>query len=82
MVGPPPKADERAAIDQIKKATMDRCDSEGLSDAQRDCILPARSLDDRAFLMCPALVAKKPSWLIAPIGHPEMLDDIKATPNE
>ncbi len=27
--------------------------------------------------MCPALVAKPPSWIIAPVGHPEVLDELK-----
>lgn len=80
VAGTKPKADEQAAIDQIEKGTMDQCDSEGLSDAQRDCILAARSLDDRTFLMCPALVAKPPSWIFAPIGHPEVIEEIKKQP--
>ena len=77
--GPPgsePKDDEKSAIDQVVKVSIDRCEDEGLSDAQRDCILAAKSLTDREFLMCPALVAKKPSWIIAPIGHPEMNDGL------
>lgn len=75
--GPPgsePKADEQRVIDQIIDTTIERCSDEGLSDAQRDCILAAPALTDRTFLMCPALVAKPPSWIIAPIGHPEALD--------
>ncbi len=78
--GPPgskPHAEEQAAIDQIQKAANDHCDSEGLSDAQRDCILAAKSLTDRAFLTCPALVARPPSWIIAPIGRPEAIDDLE-----
>jgi hypothetical protein len=78
--GPPgtePKADEQAIIDQIEKKTLDACTKEGLSDAQRDCILAAKSLFDRTFLTCPALVAKPPSWIIAPIGHPEAVDEIE-----
>lgn len=78
--GPPgsePGADEQRAIDKIVEITIDRCSDEGLSDAQRDCILAAKSLDDRAFLMCPALVEKKPSWIIAPIGNPELIDQMK-----
>ncbi len=78
--GPPgsePKADEQRAIDTIVDASIDRCTEEGLSDAQRDCILAAKSLQDRAFLSCPALVAKPPSWIIAPIGHPEAIDELE-----
>ncbi|MBL0219575.1 MAG: hypothetical protein IPQ07_37630 [Myxococcales bacterium] len=78
--GPPgsePKADEQRVIDQVVQASIDRCSDEGLSEAQRDCVLAAKSLRDRSFLMCPALVAKPPSWIIAPIGHPEVLDELK-----
>ncbi|HEY5926042.1 MAG TPA: hypothetical protein VIV11_30360 [Kofleriaceae bacterium] len=71
-----PGAEEQAVIDQIARQTTRACEREGLSAAQRDCILAAKALDDRQFLMCPALVAKKPSWIIAPIGHPEVLDEI------
>lgn len=77
--GPPdskPKADEQAVIDQVQHASIDRCNAEGLSDAQRDCILAAKSLRDRAFLTCPALVKTPPTWIIAPIGHPEALDEL------
>ena len=72
----PPSGEERSVIDHVVKISIDRCNDEGLSDAQRDCIVAAKSLDDRTFLMCPALVAKKPSWIIAPIGHPEVLDEL------
>ena len=78
--GPPgsaPSGEEQRAIDQVVDMSIDRCTDEGLSDAQRDCILAATSLEQRNFLMCPALVAKQPSWLIAPIGHPELLDELK-----
>lgn len=77
-LGPPgtpaPSSDEQAVIDQIARVTLERCTDEGLSDAQRDCILAAPSLTDRTFLTCPALVATRPSWIIAPIGEPERLD--------
>jgi hypothetical protein len=76
-----PKGLEKSAVEQARKAAMDRCKDEGLSDAQRDCIVAAKSLFDRDFLMCPALVAKPPTWIIAPIGHPELLDE-KNRPKE
>jgi hypothetical protein len=78
--GPPgsePKGEEKQAIEMIRSQTVDRCTSEGISDAQLACILAAKSLFERTFLMCPALVAKKPSWIIAPIGHPEVLDELQ-----
>ncbi len=77
--GPPdskPSAEEQGVIDQIHKAALERCTDEGLSAAQRDCILAAPSLMDRAFLTCPALVAKPPTWIKAPIGHPEVIDEL------
>lgn len=70
-MGPKPGADEQVAIDAVVKLSVARCEEEGLSDAQRDCILAAPSLWDRTFLTCPALVARKPSWIIAPIGDPD-----------
>jgi hypothetical protein len=75
--GPPgsePGSDEQAIIDGVVKLSITQCDGEGLSDAQRDCILAAKSMTDRGFLTCPALVAQKPSWIIAPIGHPELVE--------
>ena len=74
VVGPKPGAEEQAVIDQIVDQTLAECRREGLSQAQLDCILAARALTDRSFLTCPALVARKPSWIIAPIGQPELLD--------
>jgi hypothetical protein len=59
--GGKPSDDERAAIDQVAKASIERCEKEGLSVAQRDCVLATKSLTDRTFLMCPALVAKRRS---------------------
>lgn len=77
--GPPgsePHADEQAIIDQIAKAALGQCRREGLSDAQRDCILAAKTLVEREFITCAALVAKRPTWINAPIGHPEVLDQL------
>lgn len=73
LQGPKPSSDEQAAIDQIQRMALDRCESEGLSPAQRDCILAAKALSDRQFLMCPALVARPPTWIIAPIGDPDSM---------
>ena len=73
LVGPKPSADEQRAIDQVRRHTLARCNSEGLSVAQRDCILAAKTLTERTFLTCPALVAKPPSWIIAPIGRPDLV---------
>ena len=65
--GPPgsePKGDEAAAIEVIKKSVLDRCRSEGLSQAQADCILASHVPDwDDQVRACPAIVAKLPSWL-------------------
>ena len=68
--GPPgsePKPDEQRAIDQIEKLTVASCEKEGLSDAQLACIEGMKSFDDmQRIAACPAIAAKKPSWLIAP----------------
>jgi hypothetical protein len=68
--GPPgtePKADEQRAIDQIEKLTVASCEKEGLSEAQLACIEGMTSFDDmHRITACPAIAAKKPSWLIVP----------------
>lgn len=68
-----PGAEEQAIIDQVKRQSLDRCNRDGLSVEQRDCILAAKSLADRTFLMCAALVAKPPRWIVAPIGNPDLI---------
>jgi hypothetical protein len=58
------KPDERKAIDQIASRSIDRCRGEGLSAAQRDCILALHDIADPSPLAtCAAIVAKKPGWL-------------------
>jgi hypothetical protein len=68
--GPPgtePKADAQRAIDQIEKLTVASCEKEGLSEAQLACIEGMTSFDDmHRITACPAIAAKKPSWLIVP----------------
>jgi hypothetical protein len=73
LVGPKPSADEQRVIDHVKDQTLGRCNDEGLSVAQRDCILAAKSLTEQTFLTCPALVARPPSWISAPIGRPDLV---------
>jgi hypothetical protein len=79
--GPPgvprPKGEEKFVIEQITKQVLQVCNDEGLTEAQRDCILAAKSLTERSFLTCPALVAKPPSWIMAPIGHPDYEEELK-----
>jgi hypothetical protein len=65
--GSEPKPDEQKVIDDIEKMTVATCTKEGLSDAQLACIENMKSYADLQKLpSCPAIAAKKPSWLIIP----------------
>jgi hypothetical protein len=68
MLGPPdsePKGGEAVAVEAIKTGVLAQCRTEGLSQAQADCILAAHVPDwDDQVRACPAVVAKPPSWLI------------------
>ena len=65
--GSEPKADEQAVIDRIEQVTIAACEREGLSAEQRDCILAMKTFGDMdAVTKCPAIAAKRPTWLIAP----------------
>lgn len=59
-------ADERAAIDQVERQSVNVCIDEGLSTEQLECLLAMKSLEDfQAVTTCPAIKAKHPSWLLA-----------------
>jgi hypothetical protein len=65
--GSEPKPDEQKVIDGIEKMTVGSCEKEGLSDAQLACIEAVKTLADlQTVTSCPAIAAKKPSWLIVP----------------
>lgn len=65
--GSEPKADEQAVIDQVEAQSVVQCTKEGLSDAQRACILAITRAEDLATpSACAALKAKHPSWLLTP----------------
>jgi hypothetical protein len=74
-VDPPAMSDEeRAVVAVVYQAALARCQREGLSDAQLDCILSARDREQWLRIgSCPALQARRPSWLIAP--PPGALED-------
>lgn len=62
-----PSKEEQQIIDVVAKLTLDQCRKEGLSRAQADCILAAKTLDQRLHLIeCPAIKANKPTWLQIP----------------
>jgi Regulator of chromosome condensation (RCC1) repeat len=63
--GPRPAKDEAEAIDSVREAAVRQCRSEGLSQAQSDCILAAHvpNWDDQ-LRACAAFAAKPPSWVI------------------
>ncbi len=56
----------RAAADaKLEASTIAACQKEGLSQAQADCILAARSdAEFAAMRKCPAIAAKAPGWLV------------------
>jgi hypothetical protein len=57
--------DEDKLLGSIKSATLRKCRSEGLSQAQATCILGAHLPDwDDQLRGCPAFAAKPPSWVI------------------
>jgi hypothetical protein len=61
----PPSGQEAEVIRQVEAMTVPVCEREGLSAAQRDCILAARSAEDfPAMLKCPAIAERRPSWII------------------
>lgn len=63
-----PKDDEQRIIDFVTKASIDQCLREGISKAQADCILSVQTMEQLMDLAdCPAIAAKRPSWLrVAP----------------
>lgn len=65
--GSKPSKEEQQIIDFVLKLTLGQCRKEGLSRAQADCILAAKTLDQRLRLSeCPAIKAHKPTWLQVP----------------
>lgn len=63
--GRPPSEQEAELIRQVEAMTVPICEREGLSPAQRDCILAARSAEDFSqMLKCPAIAAQRPSWIL------------------
>jgi hypothetical protein len=62
-----PSADEQRAMDEVKKQGLAQCRTEGLSQAQLDCILATRDVESLSKLgECPAIKSKRPSWLMLP----------------
>lgn len=74
-------ADERKVIDLAAGASLARCRSEGLSEAQASCIFAARGLDwDEGLRGCPAFAAKPPSWVIVRPSREERIKIFGGTP--
>lgn len=71
--GSEPDKDEQRVIDAISKASIQKCVAEGLSKAQADCILSVRTMEQLVNLgACPAIAAKRPSWLIVAPSSKEL----------
>jgi hypothetical protein len=63
--GRPPSEQEAELIRQVEAMTVPICEREGLTPAQRDCILAARSAEDFSeMLKCPAIAERRPSWIL------------------
>jgi hypothetical protein len=63
--GKGPAGEEAEIVRRIEAMTVPACEREGLSAAQRDCILAARSAEDfPAMLKCPAIAERRPSWIL------------------
>lgn len=70
-----PGPEEMQIIRTVRAMALATCQREGLSKAQADCILGARTIDERLLLLrCPAIRERKPSWLRLP--PPEAVDDL------
>ena len=64
---------EKAIYGLVTSGSVAQCRSEGLSQAQADCILTAKTRDQfMALGECEAIQAKKPSWLLLPPSQAEM----------
>ncbi len=73
--------EEKKVIDLAISASVTRCRSEGLSEAQATCILAARGLDwDEGLRTCPAFAAKPPSWVIVRPSREERIKIFGGTP--
>lgn len=65
--GAKPGREEQEIIDLVVKQTVRECRKEGLSREQANCILAAKTFEQRMRLIeCPAIKAKKPTWLRVP----------------
>lgn len=74
-------AEEKKIIDLAVGASLGRCRSEGLSEAQASCILAARGLDwDEGLRACPAFAARPPSWVIVRPSREERIQIFGGTP--
>ena len=69
LVGPGDEVSEgeQTAMEQVQSLALQSCASEGLSEAQLDCILNAETFDEfMALGECEALRESPPSWLQVP----------------
>ena len=70
-----PGPEEMQIIRTVRAMALATCQREGLSKAQADCILAAKTMDERLLVgRCPAIAERKPSWLQLP--PPEAVDEL------
>jgi hypothetical protein len=64
---------EKSVMEDAARTSLETCRSEGLSKEQADCILAVKDVQGLVTLRsCPAIVAKKPRWLILPPTEEEL----------
>ncbi len=64
-----PSEGEQAIMDGVRSMSLRKCEEEGLSVAQAACFQTIRDVDSLLQVAsCPAIAAKKPSWLRVPPG--------------
>lgn len=62
-----PKPAEQAIIDGVRKQSQAACESEGLTEEQAACFEAIKDIETLFQVAdCPAIAAKKPSWLRLP----------------
>ena len=52
---------------KVEQGSLQRCNEEGLSEPQLDCILRVKTMEDLARLRaCPAIAGRVPTWIHVP----------------
>lgn len=77
-----PSPGEQAIIDGVRKQSQAACESEGLSEEQAACLDAIKDVDTLLKAGdCPAIAAKKPSWLTVPSPEARKAVEEKTAPD-